>query len=68
VNHGGIVHLHIYPNGSDTWMVKDLVLQFNFEGGVQKTVTFPAFTVADYSTEATLYFTTTGENFVPQQQ
>jgi hypothetical protein len=40
----------------------------NFEGGVQKTVTFPAFTVADYSTEATLYFTYNGGNFVPQQQ
>jgi hypothetical protein len=57
VNHGGIIHLHIYPNGSDTWSIRTLQLQLNFEGGIQQVITFPAFTVADYSTEMTLYFT-----------
>jgi|HubBroStandDraft_1064217.scaffolds.fasta_scaffold13999_4 hypothetical protein len=65
VNHGGIIHLHIYPNGSDTWQIRQLQLQLNFEGGIQEVVTFPQFTVADYSTEMTLYFTGA---FKPQQQ
>lgn len=56
VKHGGIVHLHIYPNGSDTWKISKLVLHLNFEGGITKDVTFSNIVVADYSTEATLYF------------
>ena len=56
VNHGGIVHLHIYPDGSDTWNISGMVLQLNFEGGISQNVKFGAFTVSDKSTEMTLYF------------
>jgi hypothetical protein len=56
VNHGGIVHLHIYPDGSDTWNISSMVLQLNFEGGISQNVKFGAFTVSDKSTEMTLYF------------
>ncbi|HET6252845.1 MAG TPA: thiol-activated cytolysin family protein [Puia sp.] len=56
VEHGGLVHLHIYPNGNDTWNIQQLQLQLNFDGGVTKTVTWKNITVAQYSTEATLYF------------
>lgn len=56
VKHGGIVHLHIYPNGNDTWNVNSMVLQLNFEGGISQNVKFNAFTVSQNSTEMTLYF------------
>lgn len=56
VNHGGIVHLHIYPDGSDTWNISGMVLQLNFEGGISQNIKFGAFTVSDNSTEMTLYF------------
>ena len=56
VKYGGLVHLHIYPNGSDTWKIRTLVLHLNFEGGITKDITFSNIVVADYSTEATLYF------------
>jgi len=56
VKHGGIVHLHIYPDGSDTWNISSMVLQLNFDGGLTQNVKFNAFTVSDKSTEMTLYF------------
>jgi hypothetical protein len=56
VNNGGVVHLHIWPNGNDTWNVSGLNLQLNFAGGVSQTVKFGAFTVSQSSTEMTLYF------------
>jgi hypothetical protein len=55
VRNGGLVHLHIWPNGSDVWNIDQLQLQLNFEGSITKTVTWKNITVADYSTEATLY-------------
>jgi hypothetical protein len=54
--HGGIVHLHIWPNGNDTWNIRSMSLQLNFEGGLTQTVNFGSFTVSQNSTEATLYF------------
>jgi hypothetical protein len=54
--HGGIVHLHIYPNGSDAWNIRNLILQLNFDGAPSQNITFNAFTVSDKSTEMTLYF------------
>lgn len=56
VEHGGMVHLHIYPNGSDTWNIQQLELQLNFDGGISKPVIWKNITVAQYSTEITLYF------------
>lgn len=53
---GGIVHLHIYPNGSDTWNIRSMTLQLNFDGAPSQNVVFNAFTVSDKSTEMTLYF------------
>jgi Thiol-activated cytolysin len=54
--HGGIVHLHIWPNGNDTWNIQSMTMQLNFDGGITETVNFGAFTVNQNSTEATLYF------------
>jgi hypothetical protein len=54
--HGGIVHLHIYPNGSDSWNLQNVVLQLNFDGAPSQNITFNSFTVSDKSTEMTLYF------------
>jgi hypothetical protein len=56
VKHGGMVHLHIYPNGNDTWNIQQLELQLNFDGGISKPVIWKNITVAQYSTEITLYF------------
>ena len=56
VKNGGIIHLHIYPNGNDTWNIQGMILQLNFAGGVSQTVKFNPFTVSQNSTEATLYF------------
>jgi len=55
VKNGGLVNLHIYPDGSDTWNIQSLVLTLNFDGGISKTVTWKNISVADYSTQATLY-------------
>jgi len=56
VKNGGIVHLHIYPNGNDTWNLTGMNLQLNFAGGISQTVKFGAFSVSQNSTEMTLYF------------
>ena len=56
VKNGGIVHLHIWPNGSDTWTIQNLVLTLNFDGAPPQTVTFGKFTLSQNSTEMTLYF------------
>ena len=56
MDHGGVVHLHIFPNGSDTWTIQELDLTLNFEDGVSHTVKWTNITLAQYSTEATLYF------------
>jgi len=56
MDHGGVVHLHIFPNGSDTWTIQELDLTLNFEDGVQHVVKFQNITLAQYSTETTLYF------------
>jgi hypothetical protein len=56
MDYGGVVHLHIYPNGNDTWTISELDLELNFEDGVTKPVVFKNITLAQYSTEATLYF------------
>jgi hypothetical protein len=56
MDYGGVVHLHIYPNGNDTWTIQELDLVLNFEDGVSKTVKWTNITLAQYSTEATLYF------------
>jgi len=56
MDHGGVVHLHIFPNGNDTWTIQELDLQLNFEDGVSKPVKWQNITLAQYSTEATLYF------------
>ena len=56
VKNGGIVHLHIYPNGSDVWNIQSMALTLNFEGAPSQIINFGAFTVSDKSTEMTLYF------------
>ena len=56
MDHGGVVHLHIFPNGNDTWTIQELDLVLNFEDGVSHTVKWTNITLAQYSTEATLYF------------
>jgi hypothetical protein len=56
VQHGGIIHLHIWPNGNDTWVIQGMTLQLNFEGGITEPVSFSALTVSQNSSEATLYF------------
>jgi hypothetical protein len=56
MDHGGVVHLHIFPNGNDTWTIRELDLKLTFEGGVVEPVKFTNITLAQYSTEATLYF------------
>jgi len=56
MDHGGVVHLHIFPNGNDTWTIQELDLTLNFEDGVTHTVKFQNITLAQYSTETTLYF------------
>lgn len=56
VKHGGIVHLHIYPNGNDTWNIQSMTLQLNFDGGISEPVKFSSFTVSQNSSEVTLYF------------
>ena len=56
VNHGGLVHLHIYPNGNDTWNISGLALQLNFDGGLSQTINWKNITVSQNSTEITLYF------------
>ena len=56
MDHGGVVHLHIFPNGNDTWTIQELDLTLNFEDGVTHTVKFNNITLAQYSTETTLYF------------
>jgi hypothetical protein len=56
MDHGGVVHLHIFPNGNDTWTIQELDLVLNFEDGVSHTVKFQNITLAQYSTETTLYF------------
>ena len=56
VNHGGLFHLHIYPNGNDTWNISNLALQLNFDGGITQTINWKNITVSQNSTEITLYF------------
>jgi hypothetical protein len=56
VKNGGAVHLHIYPNGADTWNINNLILTLEFDGATSQTITFPGFDVSDRSTEMTLYF------------
>ena len=61
MDHGGVVHLHIFPNGSDTWTIRELTLTLNFgDGAPPETIKWNNITLAQYSTEATLYF---GSNF-----
>jgi hypothetical protein len=56
VKNGGLIHLHIYPNGNDTWNIGSIKLQLNFVGGISQIVNFGAVTLSQDSTEATLYF------------
>ncbi|MDR3714658.1 MAG: hypothetical protein P4L51_17725 [Puia sp.] len=56
VKNGGIVHLHIYPNGNDTWDIQSMNLQLNFDGAPTQNITFGKFQVSQNSTEMTLYF------------
>jgi len=56
VKNGGIVHLHIWPNGSDTWNIQGLVLTLNFDGAPSQNISFSKFTLSQNSTEMTLYF------------
>jgi len=61
---GGILHLHIYPNGHDTWMLRTITLKLYFEGGApEQTIVFSGsgtgkkgYTLSESSTELTLYF------------
>ncbi len=56
VKNGGIVHLHIFPNGSNTWNIQNLALTLNFDGAPSQIVNFGKFTLSQNSTEMTLYF------------
>ena len=56
VNHGGIFHMQIYPNGNDTWNISNLALQLNFDGGITQTINWKNITVSQNSTQITLYF------------
>jgi hypothetical protein len=56
VKNGGLIHLHIYPNGADTWNISSLVLTLDFDGAPSQTITFNKFDVSEKSTEMTLYF------------
>jgi len=59
MDHGGLIHFHIFPNGSDSWTLQGLVVTLNFEDGVTKPVKWsggPNITLSNNSTEGTLYF------------
>jgi hypothetical protein len=61
---GGILHLHIYPNGHDTWDIRKIILKLYFEGGApSQSIVFTGggsgnrgYIVSESSTELTLYF------------
>jgi len=67
VKHGGLIHFHVYPNGSDTWGIAKVILTLNFEGGIAQTVTWSGndvVSLSENSSEATLMFDGT---FKPRQ-
>jgi hypothetical protein len=58
-DHGGLIHFHIFPNGSDSWTLSGLIVTLNFEDGVTEPIKWPggaSLTLSDNSTEGTLYF------------
>jgi hypothetical protein len=58
MDHGGLIHFHIFPNGSDSWTLSNLIVTLNFEDGITKPVkwTGAGISLSNNSTEATLYF------------
>jgi hypothetical protein len=58
MDHGGLIHFHIFPNGSDSWTLSSPTVTLNFEDGIVKPVTWKGagLTLSNNSTEATLYF------------
>jgi hypothetical protein len=58
MDHGGLIHFHIFPNGSDSWTISSLTVTLTFEDGVVEPIQWKGngISLSNNSTEATLYF------------
>ncbi|MFL5788588.1 MAG: hypothetical protein ACJ748_11090, partial [Flavisolibacter sp.] len=53
---GGMLRIHIDPNGHDTWKIRNLVLTLSFSDGLSKTIAFGPAIVSQDSKEYSYYF------------